>query len=206
MYRQPAFEEERLDVLHDLIRAHPLAALVVLQDGEITANHIPMILAADEGEQGVLRGHISKANPLGKGASSSVEALAIFQGPQAYVSPSWYPSKAEHGKAVPTWNYAVVHAHGPLRFIDDPQSLREHVERLTFEHEQNRPDPWSTNDAPEAYIGGLLKGVVGVELPIARLEGKWKMSQNKNDQDRLGVSDGLANEGQLEMAQQVRKV
>ena len=191
MYIPRHFEETRVDVLHQLIRDEPFGALVTLGGDGLEANHLPFELDAAAGPFGMLRGHVSRANACGGDQRSDVEALAIFQGPQRYVTPSWYPTKAETGKVVPTWNYVVVHAYGPLRFIDDPAWLLAHVERLTERHEADRERPWQVSDAPEDYIAGLVRGIVGFELPVTRLAGKWKVSQNRGEADRAGVTTGL---------------
>ena len=191
MYIPRHFEETRVDVLHQLMRAEPFGALVTLGRDGLEANHLPFELDTDAGPLGTLRGHVSRANAVSRLTSADVEALAIFQGPQRYVTPSWYPTKAETGKVVPTWNYVVVHAYGPLRFIDDPAWLLAHVERLTERHEADRERPWQVSDAPEDYIAGLVRGIVGFELPVSRLAGKWKVSQNRGDADRAGVTTGL---------------
>ena len=195
MYQQHHFQEERLGVMHDLIRAHPLATLVSYSEDGLTANHIPFVLHTDLSERGTLRGHVAKGNPIWKGYDKSVEVLAIFQGPQHYVTPAWYPSKKEHGRAVPTWNYVVVHAYGPLTVVDDLDGLLEHLQTLTSQHEKGRDQPWAVSDAPKDYIDRMLKGIIGLELPITRLEGKWKVSQNRPEKDREGVVRGLKSEG-----------
>ena len=143
----------------------------------------------------MLRGHLARANPQWRRASDTVEALAIFTGPQSYISPGWYPTKRESGKVVPTWNYVAIHATGRLRFFDDAEALRGIVTRLTDTHEARRADPWKVTDAPAAYVDAMLKAIVGFELTIDKLEGKWKMSQNRPAQDRAGVVDGLTREG-----------
>jgi transcriptional regulator len=194
MYNPAHFVEDRIPVLHELIRSHPLATLVTVTAAGLVANHIPMEIGPGDSAFGTLRGHVSRANPLWQTAQTG-DALAIFQGPQGYVTPAWYAAKAEHGRVVPTWNYAVVHAHGPLRAIDDPEWLRAFVERLTDAHEQGRPQPWHVSDAPEEFIQRQVQGIVGLELPITRLEGKWKMSQNRNAEDRAGVVQGLRRDG-----------
>ncbi len=194
MYRPPVFAEDRVEVLHGLIRAHPFATLVTLGPDGLTADHVPMILHADEGDHGVLRCHVARPNPVWKGVDAAAGALAIFQGPHHYVSPSWYPSKAEHGKAVPTWNYCVVHARGQLSAVEDPVRLRAHLDALTAMHEANRPEPWAASDAPADYIEKMIAGLVGLELRITELHGKWKMSQNRGEADRAGVRDGLSRE------------
>ena len=191
MYNPPHFREDRLPVLHALIRDHGFAALVTVGPDGLVADHIPMEVHADAGPLGTLRGHVSRANPLWQRAAPEMEALAIFQGPQTYVTPAWYPTKQDTSKVVPTWNYAVVHAHGPLRAIEDREWLRALVERLTTRHESDRADPWHVTDAPEDFVEGMLKGIVGIEIPIARLEGKWKVSQNRPAADRTGVAAGL---------------
>jgi len=195
MYLPSHFREDRVPVLHALIRAHPLATLVTLGPDGLTADHIPMEIEPG-GPLGVLRGHVARANPVWQSARSDVHALAIFQAAQGYVTPAWYATKAESGKVVPTWNYAVVHASGPLRAIDDPAWLRGFVTRLTDHHEGQRPDlrgaePWRVTDAPDDYVERQLGGIVGIEIPLARLEGKWKMSQNRTAEDRAAVVAGL---------------
>lgn len=194
MYHPPYFREQRQEVMHDLIRAHPLATLVTYGSEGLTANHIPMVLHGDADSPGILRGHIARANPLWNDFDKSIEALAVFQGPHHYVTPSWYPSKKEHGKVVPTWNYAVVHAHGLLRVMDDADWLLEQVHTLTSQHETGREQAWAVSDAPPDYVEKMLKAIVGLELPISRLEGKWKLSQNRSEQDREGVARGLEKE------------
>ncbi len=191
MYNPPNFREDRIEVLHDLIRAHPFATLVALGQDGLFGNHLPFVLHGDLGEHGTLRGHVSRANPLWKSVDPTIDVLAIFQGVESYITPSWYPSKKQHGKVVPTWNYAVVHAYGSLEIVDDVERLRAHLHQLTFKQENERAAPWAVGDAPDDYIERQLKGIVGIELPISRIEGKWKMSQNRKDQDRKGVSRGL---------------
>ena len=192
MYIPKANEEKRLPVLHELMTAHPLATLITLNASGLIASHIPLVFEADGSEFGMLRGHISRANTQWRDGDSSVETLAIFAGPQHYITPSWYPAKAEHGKVVPTWNYAVVHAYGPLSWIEDPVWLMAHLETLTSIHEGQFSQPWKVGDAPADFIQALAKGIIGLELPITRLEGKWKVSQNRSMEDREGVAHGLA--------------
>ena len=194
MYVPTHFEETRADVLHALVRAHPLAALVTHTPDGLVANHIPFEIDADPAPFGTLRGHMARANPQWRTLGDS-PALAIFQGPSAYVSPTWYATKRDTGRVVPTWNYAVVHAHGPVRVIHDRDWLREFVTRLTIRHEAGRHDPWQVSDAPADYIDTQLAAIVGIEMPIARLEGKWKVSQNRPAVDRAGVAEGLLQEG-----------
>jgi transcriptional regulator len=195
MYLPKHFEETEVEVLHQLVRAHPFAALVTLTQNGLEANHIPFLVQSDPAPYGTLHGHIARANPLWRDVSPNVHALVIFQGPQTFISPSWYPSKKETTKVVPTWNYAVVHARGPIRVIDDPVWVRAHVEELTNRHETVRPAPWKVTDAPADYIEKMVRMIVGLEIPIAQLVGKWKVSQNRSPRDREGVIDGLKREG-----------
>jgi transcriptional regulator len=195
MYLPKNFEETRVEVLHELIRAHPLGALVTLGADGLEANHIPFEVDADPAPLGTLRGHVARANPVWRELSRGAEALAIFQGPQTYVSPSWYPSKQEGGKVVPTWNYAVVHAYGTPRAVDDAAWLRAFVEKLTHRHEAGRATPWKVTDAPADYVDKMVTAIVGIELPVARLLGKWKVSQNRPPRDREGVVAGLQDQG-----------
>ena len=192
MYIPEHFEERDVTVLHALMNEHPLGAWVVSIDGQLVVNHLPFVLDADRGSFGTLVGHVSRGNPVWRALSAGIESVVIFQGPQAYITPSWYPAKQEHGKVVPTWNYAVVHAHGTSRAVDDTEWLRRHVDRLTRAHEAKRAVPWNVSDAPPAFTDALLKGIVGIEIPISTLEGKWKASQNRALPDRQGVIAGLA--------------
>ncbi|NYF89514.1 FMN-binding negative transcriptional regulator [Tunturiibacter empetritectus] len=194
MYIPRANEEQRVPVLHSLMRAEPLAALVTLSSSGLVASHIPMVLEEGGSPLGVLRGHVSRANSQWRDLEASVEALAIFSGPQHYISPTWYPGKVEHGREVPTWNYVVVHAYGSLKVMDDKSWMRAHLERLTNENEAETAMPWKVSDAPEEFIETMMKGIVGLELPIGRLEGKWKVSQNRTVRDREGVLEGLSKE------------
>jgi transcriptional regulator len=159
------------------------------------ASHVPMLLDPEPAPFGTLHGHIARSNPQWQRAPAEGDALAIFLGPDAYISPSWYVTKRETGKVVPTWNYVAIHVYGPLRFFDDADRLLAHVTRLTERHEAGRATPWAVTDAPEDYIGEQLKRIVGFEMPITRLEGKWKMSQNRPARDRVGVVEGLVREG-----------
>jgi transcriptional regulator len=191
LYQPPHFREDRLDVMHALMRAHPLALLVTAGAGGLMANLVPFLIDAGNGEKGLLRAHLAKANDQLAALREGSEAMVLFQGPNAYVTPSWYASKAENHKVVPTWNYVTVHAWGTPRVIDDTDWLRQQVGELTDTSEHARPQPWSVDDAPEPFISGQLKGIVGLEIPIARIEGKWKVSQNRTPEDRQGVVDGL---------------
>jgi transcriptional regulator len=194
MYLPKHFEETRVEVLHGLIRAHPLGALVTLTANGLEANHIPFEIDPDPAPFGTLRGHVARANPAWRELSRG-DALIIFQGPQIYVSPSWYPSKREGGKVVPTWNYALVHVYGPLRAVDDAAWLRVFVEKLTDRHEAARPDRWHVTDAPADYVDKMVTAIVGIEISIARMVGKWKVSQNRPAADRVGVAAGLEAQG-----------
>lgn len=179
--------------LHALVRAQPLATLVVAQGGALHANHIPLYLDPARGPHGTLIGHVARANGLWPLLPQT--AVAVFHGPQAYVSPSWYPSKAVDGKQVPTWNYAAVHAHGTLAAMDDPVRLRSLLHTLSEQHEAHRTAPWRIDDAPPDYIDKLLRAIVGIELAVERWEGLWKVSQNRTEADRAGVAQGLMAEG-----------
>jgi transcriptional regulator len=192
MYLPPHFAETRLDALRQLIHEYPLAAVVTLGPSGLTANHIPLEYDPEPAPWGTLRGHVARANRVWQDASPEVDALAIFQGPQQYISPSSYPTKAQTGMVVPTYNYMVVHASGPLRIVDDPAWLRGLVTRLTnrFEADQDSP-PWHVHDAPAAFIDAQLQAIVGVEIPISTLVGKWKLSQNRPRADREGVVQRL---------------
>lgn len=206
MYIPVHFEEHDQGVLHALVRSHPLGTWVTEAGGQLVVNHIPLILDSTRGPFGTLLGHVARANTIWRTASRQVESVVVFQGPQAYITPSWYPAKQEHGRVVPTWNYAVVHAHGIPRIIDDPEWVRQHVVALTDVHEANRDTPWRVSDAPTSFIENLLKGIVGIEIPIARLVGKWKASQNRSAADRHGVIEGLRGAGDRESEQMAQLV
>lgn len=191
MYTPPAFRQNDLAQLHQQINACPLATLVNQGANGLQASHLPLLLATDEGEFGTLYGHFARANPHWRELLQG-ETLAIFQGPQAYISPAWYPSKAEHGKAVPTWNYIAVHARGQAQLIEDREGLLQLVSRLSAQHEAGREQPWAVSEAPTDYIDTMLRAIVGFALPIQRLEGQWKLSQNRTAADRDGVHKGLS--------------
>ena len=191
MYVPNANREDRLAVLHRLMEDHPFASLITIGSSGLIASHIPMVLEQN-GAKGVLKGHVSRANTQWRDYSSSVEALAIFSGPQHYITPSWYPEKQETGKVVPTWNYVVVHAYGYLKVVEDGEWLMVHLRQLTKIHEAGSPVPWQVGDAPAEYVASQLKGIVGLEMVIERIEGKWKVSQNRSERDREGVATGLA--------------
>jgi transcriptional regulator len=191
MYLPEHFREDSAWILHSFIERHPLGTLIVSVDGRPEASHLPMLLDPGRGAGGMLAGHIARANPLWRVVGDGTEVLVVFSGADAYVSPSAYPGKAVDGRVVPTWNYAVVHARGRIRFFDDAARLRALVGALTDHHEAARPEPWAVSDAPDAYVGAMLKGIVGVEVEIASLTGRYKSSQNRAPADRAGVRSAL---------------
>jgi transcriptional regulator len=203
VYLPAHFSENRLPVLQSLMRDYPLATLITLGAEGLVANHIPLMFHVADGAPGpataghaqvagYLRGHVARANPVWRDCDPASDVLAVFQGPQAYISPSSYPSKREHGRVVPTWNYAVVHAHGRLQVRDDPAWTRALVEQLTREHESSRPAPWAVSDAPDDYIAQMTLAIVGIEIPVTRLAGKWKTSGNQPAANRAGAAQALA--------------
>jgi transcriptional regulator len=200
MYLPAHFAEPRVEVLHAALRRAGLATLVTSGAGGLEASHVPLLLEPEPGPLGRLVGHVARANPVWRDVNDGSAALAIVLGPDAYVSPAWYPAKREHGKVVPTWNYVAIHAHGALRFFHDRGRLLGLVTRLTERHERARPEPWKVSDAPADYVEGMLGAIVGVELSLTRLEGKWKASQNKGEADRRGVEEGLRRDGLQSMA------
>ncbi len=206
MYMPSHFEETRVEVLHQLIREHSLAVLVTLGSEGLNANHIPFEIEPAPAPFGTLRGHVARDNPVWRDFSKDVQALLVFQGPKAYITPSWYPTKRETGKVVPTYNYIVVHAYGPLRVVEDRAWLRGLVERLTNRHEAARPQPWKITDAPGDYIEKMLGAIVGIEVPVAKLLGKWKASQNRPPADRDGVVRGLSEINDADAATMARLV
>ncbi len=193
MYTPPAYAEERLEVQHAFIRAHGFATIVSpARDGGVVADHVPLVLDAGAGAYGTLIGHFARANPHVARRLPGAGSVAIFHGPHAYVTPSWYPNKHETGMDVPTWNYVAVHAHGVLETFDDPDALLAMLKTLTAHHEAGRAEPWHVEDAPDAYIRSQLRAIVGVRIPIAQIEGKFKLSQNRTARDRAGAKAGLA--------------
>lgn len=193
MYLPSAFREDSPEVQQEFIRAHPLGVLTTSGDGGLMANHIPCLFYP-EGPHGVLRLHVARANPQLTDLAAGRECLVVFHGPQAYVTPSWYPTKAETHKVVPTWNFVAVHAWGVPVIQDDPAWLRAQLDALTDSQERARAQPWRVADAPADFIAAQMRAIVGVEIPIARIEGKWKVSQNRTLADRRGVAEGLAAE------------
>ena len=178
-----------------LMEAHPLGAWVAPSSEGLVANHVPFLLDRSRGKLGTLLGHVSRANPVWRQLPDSDQSVVMFQGPQSYITPGWYPGKQAHGKVVPTWNYAVAHAHGVARAITDEAWLRDLLVRLTAVHESKQPSPWKVTDAPAEFIDKLVRAVVGIEIPIDRLVGKLKASQDEDLQDRQGTVAGLAAEG-----------
>jgi transcriptional regulator len=208
MYIPKQFEERDVTVLHALIRSHPLGAWVAQVGEGLVVNHIPFLVDSTRGEYGTLIGHVARPNPIWKSLTEKTACVVIFQGPQTYITPSWYPTKHAHGKAVPTWNYAVVHAHGVAHVIEDRDWLLKHVTELSDLHELESAVPWSVSDAPPDYIDTMLKAIVGIEIPITTLIGKWKTSQNRPLPDRLGTIAGLYQRGDAsskEMAELVQR-
>ena len=200
MYLPAHFAEERSEVLHALMHERPLATLISQGADGLAADHLPLHFIPGRGPHGALVGHVARANPLWQQAAER-EVLAVFHGPQAYVTPSWYPSKREHGKAVPTWNYAVVHARGRLRAIDDAAWLRRELDVLVDRHEAELPEPWRVADAPPDYIEKMLAAIVGIEIALTSITGKWKLSQNQPATNRAGVVDGLRRRGTADATQ-----
>jgi transcriptional regulator len=208
VYIPVSFNETRLEVLQATIERHPLAALVTMGAEGLTASHIPLLYYPSEGDLGVLRGHLARANPQWQNHLPQYEALAIFSGPEHYVSPTWYPSMKKHGEVVPTWNYVVVHARGTLSFKEEPEWLLANVSTLTDAQEKSIEMPWRVSNAPPEFIEGMLRAIVGVELAVTQLEGKWKVSQNRPAADREGVIVSLQKLDSLqaqEMAELVKE-
>jgi len=193
MYTPKHFQVGDTGEAHALMRAHPFATLVTHGPSGIVATHLPTVLKVDDGSPlGRIECHVARPNPQWRDFAADMDALMIFQGPEAYIRPGWYPSKAEHDKVVPTWNYAVVHAYGRLESVQDPAWLLAHVTELTQQQEAPYAAPWRTTDAPENYLAMMARGIVGLKFAITRLEGKVKMSQNREPRDRAGVVQGLA--------------
>ncbi len=200
MYNPSHFRESDPATLAKLMGQYPLASLVTLGPDGLDFSPVPLLYDPTPREgapQGVLRGHLARANPQWQRFNPDIPALAVFTGPNAYITPNWYPSKQEHGKVAPTWNYAVVEAQGPLHIITEPQALRQLLSALTTQQEATQPRPWQLEDAPEDYLCAQIKAVVGIELAITQLQGKWKMSQNRNEGDREGVRRHLLNPNEL---------
>jgi transcriptional regulator len=191
VYQPPHHREDRLEVQHELIRAHPLGTLVTVCAGSLVANLIPFIVDSQAAPKGLLKGHLARANRQWQDFDASIEALVVFQGVQRYITPSWYATKRETGKVVPTWNYVTVHAYGRMHAVEDPRWLAAQISALTASQESHRSPPWAVTDAPPAFVAAQIGAIVGIEIPISRLEGKWKVSQNRPQADREGVVEGL---------------
>jgi len=204
MYVPSHFAETRPEVLHDVIRRHPLGILVTHGADGLDANHIPFELTAPSGSLGILDGHVARANPLWRELADGAEVMVVFRAADAYISPNWYPSKHEAHRQVPTWNYMVAHAHGRARIVDDERFVRGIVGRLTRTHEAGQPAPWKMADSPRDFIDGLLQAIVGIEIEITRLEGKAKLSQNKDARDLQGAVDGVRAAGHDTIADAMR--
>lgn len=204
MYVPAHFSEPDKDVLHDLIVRHPFGILMTHGPNGLDANHLPFELNRKEGELGILHAHVARANPVWQDVADDAEVLVVFQAGDAYISPNWYPSKHEHHKQVPTWNYRVVHAHGRITVKDDEKTVRAIVGRLTKTHEASQPIPWKMGDSPKDVIDAMLKAIVGIEIRITRLVGKSKLSQNKDGRDILGAATALTLQGQDGLADAMR--
>lgn len=191
MYISKHFEETRLEVLHALMRTYSFGALVTAGQGELNVNHLPFVVAPAPSPYGTLRCHVARTNPVWREFPTSIESMVMFQGPHGYISPSWYPSKKQHGKVVPTWNYAVVHAYGQPKIVEEIDWLTDLLNDLTDQHESSMASPWKISGAPKDYIDKMLGAIVGIEIPITRIYGKWKQSQNRPLADRHGVIAGL---------------
>jgi transcriptional regulator len=195
MYLPPLYREDRLDVQHELIRAYPLGLLVTAGSGGLMANPYPFLVDSDAGELGTLRVHLARANPQVRELAAVDECLVLFQGPHDYVTPAWYATKRATGKVVPTWNYATVHVWGKPTLIEDRAWLRRQLDDLTRHQEGGRPEPWQVDDAPDRFVAGQMNAIIGLEIPICRIEGKWKMSQNRPEADKRGVIAGFREQG-----------
>lgn len=198
MYQPSHFKIEDRPALDAVMRAHPLAMLVTAGPGGLIANQVPFVLHADEGAGGLLRAHLARPNPQWREIAAGAETLVVFTGVERYVTPSWYASKHEHGKVVPTWNYVTVQVRGPARAIEDAAWLHPHLEALTRQHEAPRETPWAVSDAPGPFIDALARGIVGIEIEIAEIAGKFKLSQNRPDADKHGVLNGLRSDSESE--------
>lgn len=201
MYLPSHFDEQRLEALHDLIAKNPLGVLVTHGSEGLDANHLPFELDSGVGQHGVLRAHVARNNPVWQSVAGGDEVLVVFRAQDAYISPNWYPSKHEAHKQVPTWNYRVVHAHGRITVRDDERYVRGLVARLTRKHEASQPSPWKMGDAPPDYIDAMLKAIVGIEIAVARLVGKFKLSQNREVRDRVSAAHALIDQADTELGQ-----
>jgi transcriptional regulator len=205
MYIPQHFAETRPEELHRIIREHPLGMLVTPGEAGMDADHVPFEFDPEAGANGLLTAHVARANPLWQRCPTGTQVMVVFRGAQAYISPSWYPSKHEAHRQVPTWNYEAVHVHGTLTVRDDERFVRGLVARLTRRHEATEPQPWKMGDAPPDFIDSMLRNIVGIEIAVTTMTGKSKLSQNKDERDRLGAADALAARGQAEMAALMRR-
>jgi transcriptional regulator len=206
MYQPPPFREDDLAIQHALIRAHPLGLLITAGPSGLMANSVPFHLDFAASKKGRLRLHLARANPQWRDVQAGADVLAVFQGANSYVTPSWYKTKQETGKVVPTWNYAIVQARGPARVIEDAEWLLAQINAITSQHEATREKPWAVRDAPDEFVRAQLKGIIGIEIEIATIEGKWKVSQNRPVADREGVASGLGESpDQADMIDLVRR-
>jgi transcriptional regulator len=205
MYQPIQFVEDNLTTLHALIRAHPLGLLISADADDLQANPVPFLIDTTASTHGILRAHLARANPQWQHLQNGARALVVFQGTDAYVTPSWYETKKEHGKVVPTWNYVSVQVRGTVKIMDDPAWLHSQLTALTVQHESGRPDVWSIDDAPASYIEMQKRAIIGIEMEIMEIAGKWKVSQNRALPDRAGVATGLGQDGNHEMAALVAK-
>lgn len=193
MYIPKHFDETDHDTMFQLMQNYPLGTLITIEQDEINANHIPfeIVIPNEAAPFGTLRAHVARANPVWKNLNRIHDALVVFQGPQAYITPAWYEEKKLSGKAVPTYNYAVVHAYGQIQIRDDMQWLRQHLDSLTDKNERKQTTPWKLDDAPSDYLQKMMRAIVGIEIPLTRINGKWKTSQNRSEQDRINIAAGL---------------
>jgi transcriptional regulator len=205
MYLPTQFEVTDVAIMQQLIRDYPLASVITRYAEEINANHIPLMMLPEPLPFGCLQGHVARSNPLLREVQNNPEVLVIFQGTQSYISPAWYPSKQDNHQVVPTWNYTAVHAYGSVHLIEDAQWLKNHLAAMIAQHESIFPEPWKLTDAPADYLEKMLKAIVGIEIHITRLQGKWKVSQNRMPKDQQGVIEGLQAYGNQEMAELVKK-
>ena len=201
MYLPPHFAEPNIEELHRIVRDHPLGLLVRQGPAGLEADHLPFLLDAGSGPQGALSAHVARANPIWREVNEGDAVLVVFRGVQGYISPNWYPAKQETHRFVPTWNYEVVHAHGTIHVHDDEKFVRGVVARLTHRHEADQPRPWKMGDAPPDYIDAMLKSIVGIEITVARLVGKFKLSQNREARDRVSAAQALIAQGDIELGQ-----
>lgn len=206
MYIPPQFAEPRLEELHRIVQEHALGVLVTNSSAGLDANHLPFMLEAGQGSYGVLTAHVARANPLWREVQNGQDVLVIFRGAEAYISPNWYPSKHETHRQVPTWNYQAVHAHGTLTVHDDERFVRSVVAKLTRKHEASEPKPWKMGDSAPDYINAMLSNIVGIEITITSLVGKFKLSQNREERDRLGAANALDAKGHNTIASAMREL